>query len=242
MNENIAEDRIVGLEHRIRMLQLAVVLAVVGCTLVGYFGFHSLSVKADDSGQVLRVRGLIIEDGQGRPRILLGAPIPQVPGRKRHGDDNGIILVGENGADRVVIGDPTPAPQAGGKIVQRISPGVGLVVNDSEGNERGGMGVLDNGRAAVCLDYPNPSNRDAICLGVLPEAFAGLIVNAPSGDSGERAMMAVMKDGTSVLKLADTNANERAMLLVHGESPAQFLVLDPKAKSKIDMLADIKAK
>jgi hypothetical protein len=52
----------------------------------------------------------------------------------------------------------------------------------------------------------------------------------------------VMKDGTSVMKLADTNANERAMLLVQGESPAQFLVLDPKTKSKIDMLADTKAK
>jgi hypothetical protein len=74
----------------------------------------------------------------------------------------------------------------------------------------------------------------------MPEGLAGLIINAPSGDNGERAMMAVLKDGTSLMKLADANANERTMLIVQGESPAQFLILDPKTKSKIDVLSKIK--
>jgi hypothetical protein len=243
MNERTAvEDRIIFLEHRIRRLQFAGVLGVLGFVIVGYCAFHSSSVRADDSGQILRVRGLVVEDAQGRPRILLGAPVPKVPGRKRQDDNIGIILVGENGADRVAIGDPTPAPQAGGKVVQRIAPGTGLVVDDVQGNERGGIGVLDNGRGAVCMDYPDPINRDAVCIGVIPGAFAGLIVNAPSGDEGERAMMAVMNDGTSIMKLADTDANERAMVLVQGNSPAQFLVLDPKTHSKVNVLADIKTK
>lgn len=236
------EDQIVFLERRIRVLQLIVVVGMLGGALVAFSAFHSQSVRADGSSQILRVRGLIVEDAQGRPRILLGAPVPRVTGRNRQDDNTGIILIGENGADRVAIGDPTPAPQASGKVVQRIAPGTGLVVDDAQGNERGGIGVLDNGRSAVCMDYPTPIDRDAVCIGVLPGAFAGLIVNAPKGDEGERAMMAVMNDGTSIMKLSDTDANERAMLLVQGNSPAQFLVLDPKAKSKVDALADIKPK
>jgi hypothetical protein len=114
------------------------------------------------------------------------------------------------------------------------------VVDDPDGNERGGIGVLDNGRAAICLDYPSPIGREAVCLGVLPEALAGLVINAPTGDNGERAMMAVLKDGTSLVKLADTGGNERTMLVVQGESPAQFLVLDPKTSSKSDVLSKMK--
>jgi hypothetical protein len=234
------EHRIEFLERRLRIFQLAVALGLLACLPLGYFLLQPRSASADGSGQVLRVRGLIIEDAQGRPRILLGAPVPKVSGRKRQDQDTGIILVGENGADRVAIGIPTPAPQSGGKVGQRISPGAGLVVNDPDGNERGGIGVLDNGRGAVCLDYPEPISRDAICLGVLPEGLAGLLINAPTGDNGERAMMAVLKDGTSFLKLADTGGNERTMLVVKGESPAQFLVLDPNTKSQLDVLSKIK--
>jgi hypothetical protein len=74
----------------------------------------------------------------------------------------------------------------------------------------------------------------------LPDGLAGLIINAPTGDNGERAMMAVLKDGTSLMKLADTSGNERTMLVVQGESPAQFLVLDPKTKTKLDVLSKTK--
>jgi hypothetical protein len=234
------EHRIECLERRLQILQLAGALGLISCFVIGYFLSQPRSASADGSGQVLRVRGLVVEDAQGRPRILIGAPVPRVPGRKRQDDDTGIILVGENGADRVAIGIPTPAPQVGGKVSQRIAPSAGLVVDDPDGNERGGIGVLDNGRGAVCLDYPEPIGRDAICLGVLPDALAGLIINAPTGDNGERAMMAVLKDGTSLMKLADTSGNERTMLTVQGESPAQFLVLDPKTKSKLDVLSKLK--
>jgi hypothetical protein len=235
-----AEARIECLERRLRILRFTGALGLLGCFLVGYFAFQPRSASADGSGQVLRVRGLIVEDAQGRPRILIGAPVPKVTGRKREDDDTGIILVGENGADRVAIGSPTPAPQSRGKVGQRNSPGAGLVVDDLDGNERGGIGVLDNGRGVVCLDYPDPIHREAICLGVLPEGLAGLVINAPTGDNGERAMMAVLKDGTSLMKLADTSGNERSILVVQGESPAQFLVLDPKTKSKLDVLSKIK--
>jgi hypothetical protein len=228
------------IERRLRILQTGVVLGLGLLLVFVWTALHARPASADDSGQVLRLRGLIIEDAQGRPRILIGAPVPKVAGRKRQDDTNGLILVGENGADRVALGVPTPSPQVKGQVVKRISPGAGLVIDDPNGNERGGMGVLDSGRGVLCLDYPDPIAREAVCLAVVPEAgFAGVAVNAPSGDNGERAEMAVLKDGTSILKLADTNGEERTMLVVHDESPAQFLILDPKANTKLDVLSKI---
>jgi hypothetical protein len=52
--------------------------------------------------------------------------------------------------------------------------------------------------------------------------------------------MAVLKNGMSLIKLADPNGEERTMLLVPADSLAQFLVLDPKTKSKFDVLEKLK--
>lgn len=93
----------------------------------------------------------------------------------------------------------------------------------------------------ACLDYSAPLIREGVCLGVIPDqGITGLIIDAESGSASERAAMAVLRDGTSLMKLADTNGDERTMLLVHGDSPAQFLVLDPKTKSKVDILSKTK--
>jgi len=235
------EERVDYLERRLHLFRL---LGAVGsiCFLFAVCSELRLRpARADDSGQVLRVRGLIVEDAEGKPRILLGAPVPKVAGRKRQDDNTGIILMGENGADRIAIGVPTPPPQMGGRVAHRISPGAGLVLDDPNGNERGGIAVLDNGRGVVCLDYPEPIEREAVCLGVIPDqGTTGLIIDAESGSESDRATMAVLKDGTSLIKLADTNGVERTMLSVHGDNPAQFLVLDPKTKSKVDILSKTK--
>ena len=233
-------ERVESLERRLTLWRLIAGLGLLFIILAVFVTASVRSSRANEDERVLRVRGLVIEDSQGRPRILLGAPVPKVAGRKRQDETLGIILVGENGADRITIGVPTPPPQIGGKVVQRISPGAGLVVDDVDGNERGGIGVLDNGRGAVCLDYPEPVEREAVCLGILPEMLAGLLINAPGGDASERAMLGVLKDGTSYLKLADTGGNERSRLQVQGESPAQLLVLDPKLKTKVDVFEKIK--
>jgi hypothetical protein len=152
-----------------------------------------------------------------------------------------MVILAENGADRVAIGAPAPSPQLKGKVAQRIASEAGLVIDDAEGNERGGMGILENGNCVACLDYPASVSREAICMAVLPEqGFAGFTVNAETGSESERAEMAVLKDGTALLKLADTDGNERTMFLVQGVSPAQFLVIDPKTRTKEDVLVKLK--
>jgi hypothetical protein len=196
---------------------------------------------AEKPGQVLRVRGLIVEDAQGRPRILLGAPVPRVDARRRKDDTTGLLLLGEDGADRVAVGAPTPAPQIGGKVGERIAAAAGIEVMDREGNERGGFGYLDNGRVVLGLDY---AGREAVSLFVMPEeGYAGLIVASDNEGGHERGGIVVNnKKGSAVIKLSDPKSRERAMLVVEGESDARLMVYDAKAGSYADALERSKGK
>ena len=73
-------------------------------------------------------------------------------------------------------------------------------------------------------------------MAVVPQfGFAGLTINAPQGSESERAEIAVLKDGTSLLKLADATGTDRAMLIVQNESPAKFLGITPKDSSAVDV-------
>ena len=225
------QESLERVEKRLRLLQTACALATLTLAAVWLCGERARA--EEDPAKILRLRGLIIEDQQGRERILLGAPVPSLPGRKRGDGATGLIVLGENGADRVAVGYPVPDPQVMGKVGRRILPSAGIVASDADGNERGGFGVLDNGRANVCLDYPT---REAICLTVMPqEGFAGLIVNSEQGSRAERAELAVLKDGTSLMKLADTSGMERAMLVVRPHAAAKFLGINPKDESTVDV-------
>jgi hypothetical protein len=170
------KNRVNHLEQRLRLFQ---VVATLGAAVLGAAIFVALRpfVRSDRSRDVLWVRGLVIEDDKGRERVLIGAPVPKVPGRKREDDTVGLIVLGENGADRVALGAPGPDPQIKGHVSKRISAGAVLLVDDSEGNERGGFGVLDNdGRATFGLDYPGGAG-EAIALSVIPQDGASLQVH-----------------------------------------------------------------
>jgi len=93
--------------------------------------------------------------------------------------------------------------------------------------------VFDNGRVVLGMDY---QDREAVSLVVTPqEGFAGLIVNADGGSRSERAEIGALKDGTSLLKLADTAGTEQVMLIVREQSPAKFLGINPGANGMLDV-------
>ncbi len=144
---------------------------------------------------VLRVRGLVIEDDAGRERILIGAPVPEAANRVRtdtarvrqiwgprfsdrymgYYQDydhaaNGIVILSEDGFDRVVLGDPVPDPNIG----KRIGPSTGLVINDVQGFERTGYGII----------YANDSWNVGLSL---------------DSDRGEGLILALDKDGMVVV-------------------------------------------
>ncbi|MGH7150207.1 MAG: hypothetical protein ACREIU_05900, partial [Planctomycetota bacterium] len=226
-------DRLERQPRRTRTALAALAVLAVGAA-------WQAGTAAARPGEVLRLRGLVVEDAAGRPRILLGAPVPEVKERWRRDDMTGLLVPGEDGADRVAVGAPTPAPQSGGKVGQRIAEAAGLQIMDREGNERGGFGYLDNGRVVLGLDYPG---REAVALFVMPEGYAGMLVSSDNEGGHERGGIVVdNKKGSAVIKLADRKNRERAMLLVEGESDAKLLLHDAKDGSYADALERLRTR
>ncbi len=222
MRDFDARREIARLHRRQRLLLLGWPLSIV---LLLTLGASAGKEPPADSSKILRARGLIIEDDQGRERILLGAPIPKTQHRKRQDPATALLFVGENGADRLALGY-SPNPQVGGQVVQRISGGVGIQINDQEGNERAGFGHLDLGRVVLGLDW---KNREALTLAV--DDKAGYTAIMLAGDKGghERAGMYVDND-TSVVKIAAPDGFERLILKTTKDEPPELLRGDPKKR------------
>jgi hypothetical protein len=176
------------LRRDVRLLKACLVVAV----LLG------VAATASTQPQVLRVRGIIVEDEAGRERILIGTPIPaarnrvrtdlervkkewapQFPEeymtwyRKYQHDVNGIVNLNEQGFDRIAIGDPVADPNIG----RRIAPGTGFVVNDERGFERTGYNVMRADEAyRVVLGLDSRGSSEGVVLAVYDDGYRGLSV------------------------------------------------------------------
>lgn len=182
----------IRLQKQIRHLQVCVVfLGVAVVVLIG-----SAFSTAEKHDGVLRARGLIIEDDQGKERILIGSPIPEAKNRVRtdlarvreiwgkrfpekymewyqgyQKNMNGILILDANGFDRVGLGDPVPDPNTG----KRIAPSSGLVLNDEEGFERSGYGLLKvESRYRVVLGMDNAKGQEGATLFLEDDGPIGL--------------------------------------------------------------------
>lgn len=142
--------------------------------------------------EIVRTKGIVIVDDHGRDRILIGAPVPVSGHRIRSGferakkawggrfpsfdwykgldnSSNGMIILDERGYDRIAIGAPVPDPNIG----RRISPSMGIALNDSEGFERAGFGYFpENNRIVLGLDSPNGS--EGVTMSILEDGSTGV--------------------------------------------------------------------
>jgi hypothetical protein len=115
---------------------------------------RTTSVSANEAAHILHTYGIVIEDDHGHPRLLLGAPIPRVEGRKCRDDlTNGIVLLEATGTDRLIMGDAIP-PQVAGSVGRRTETeqASGFWINDANGNEPGGY-ITTRDDALLTLDY-----------------------------------------------------------------------------------------
>jgi hypothetical protein len=85
-----------------------------------------------------------------------------------------LIVVDEKGIDRIVIG-PIPNPQVRGTRMKRRSPAMGVEVNDSQGNERVGLAILDDGSTVVGMD--DELGQERAHLYYIPKKGAGLLIH-----------------------------------------------------------------
>ncbi len=176
-----------------REVQIAWVLATISTLLSSYLLIAGFTA-GDRSSDVLRTRGIVIHDAQGRDRILIGAPIPSSGVRIRSDFErakkawgnrypdfewyrtlehstNGIVVLDERGYDHIVLGDPTPDPNIG----KRVAPVSGIAVNDQDGFERTGWGYFPTLNRTV-LGVDTPTGHEGVMIGVLDDSTAGVMV------------------------------------------------------------------
>jgi len=171
--------------------------------MVFLFGFSY--IKSGES-EVIRAKGIIIEDEMGKDRILIGAPIPYSKNRVRtdtskvrkywakiygaHADEymksynsyyhgtNGIVVMNEEGFDRVLVGDNLADPNIG----KRMFENAGITWNDREGWELGGAGVntTSEGKSRSVVGVDN-SDGEAIHLVALEDGTNALMIRGSNG-------------------------------------------------------------
>lgn len=177
-----SQDGLLQVQRRLRITEVLSLLCLLGLVIQSWTLTRPNVVIARDQDKVLRVRGITIEDAKGRPRILLGAPVAKVEGRKDEEDIYGLIVVGENGADRVIVSYPLPGPQREGEAAG------GVLLNDARGGERGGYVAADNGEIVLTLDG---TKDEAIKLGVDPTKPMSWIAMNDFEDVRPRVLLAL---------------------------------------------------
>ena len=241
MQNVVMEQRVASLERRTHWWGLAWMVQLGFFAVIWLSTNHQGSqVLAQSSPQTLRVRGLIIEDAQGRSRILLGAPFPAVKERTRQdARTTSILFLDEKGHDRLTLGEELE-PQIGGRVpvgVRRIASGFGVVIHDGTGDERGAYGWLSNGRALLTLDRPGT------------EAFAAM-VNDKTGETKlslgfppevahDTSAIEIGTKGTkSFLRFDSKSGKNVAVFSTEDGRNASFMTFDPQGVHQIERLGN----
>lgn len=237
MNAQPGEDRIATLERQVRQQRrfFGVVATFGSVALLCAFG--------PTPRDVIRTRGIVIVDDHGRERILIGAPIPAAENRIRTNmaraertwasrfpdakqymrwyagyrhSMHGMLVLDEQGQDRMAIGDSTPDPNIG----KRIGASTGIVVNDAQGFERTGYGMLTvAGKDRVVLGLDGKDGEEAVVLSVHDDGPAGLSVRGAS----RRSIFLGLTPAVAASGIRDSGA---ALVLRRGDVEAHRLSTD----------------
>jgi len=223
-------ERLDQLERFVRSTKLLLLVCTVAAVVVIVFGKHALASSPDE--KILHLRGIVIEDATGHPRMLIGAPVSNKD-RKRQDDVTGLVLLGSDGTDRLTIGT-ADYDQKNGALQHRIANGVGVLLNDARGNERGCFGILDNGRVTLGLDRAN--GEEGAFLTVEDEDdFVGLLIK--NAHTCNVASFGNSKDADTRLLLRDRACNDRVRLGITDSTAPKLEVRDHQEKLIFDAFA-----
>lgn len=197
------EKRLIEIEKRYRDLKRVFSSFVI----IFLVGLGSLAFTKIDRFDIIRAKGIIIEDEKGKDRILIGAPIPFSKERVRtdtslarknwaskifpndpdkymeyykdyYHSTIGMVVMNENGYDRVLLGDKLADPNTG----KRIFEAAGITWNDKSGFELGGAGVntTADGRSRGVIGLDD-AGGEALHLVVLEDGTKALIIGGEDG-------------------------------------------------------------
>ena len=193
--------------------------------LTALLGALVLASAARPAPKVLTARGLLITDAQGRPRIVLGAPMATVTADPKLADTVGLAVLDSRGRMSTALGVDAPLVFSDGTVARRVYEGsVGLTIYDPRsGGERGGFAVHADGHAVACLDYAR--DREAVCMSVgSDDAFADVQLMDVERQGADRVGMFVGQDGAGIIKVGGGGKNPGGFLLKTGIGPTPELV------------------
>jgi hypothetical protein len=231
--------------NRVRLLERGLWIATGLCivlflSLLGVIVCSSTSrVEAAEEAKVLRLRGLIIEDSEGRARIMLGSPMPEVPERLRKDCGTDLVFLDEQGHDRFRVGEMLPAVPG----FHRIGSSYGATILDTQGGERGGIGFLSNdknvNRAVIALDRPYNPSVSADAWGAIVDDATGFAstgyMYSPGKDHDQEAIRIGTIGERAVITFKDRNDKVRASFALADGSPS-FELFDKTGKPERDLL------
>lgn len=200
-------------------------IGFIGITMVGIVSF---GFAKTDKFDLIRAKGIIIEDENGKDRILIGAPVPFSKDRVRTDtnlvrkyfagdiypkDPNqymewykkyrhsafGMVVMNEKGIDVMQAGDQLSDPNVG----RRIFLPTGILLNNQKGLEVGGFGThtFDDGRSGVALGLDDPGNgREAFHALVLSDGTRALILQ----DANGKLVLGFGNAGTNIFRNKDS--------------------------------------
>lgn len=223
MEKQIA-DQLQEMEIRFKNMR-RLFIGFISLTLIGIAGF---GFARTDTFGLIRAKGIIIEDENGKDRILIGAPIPHSKDRART-DTNlvrkyfageiypkdpdqymewykkyrhsavGMVVMNEKGIDVMQAGDQLSDPNVG----RRIFLPTGILLNNQKGLEVGGFGThtFDDGRSGVALGLDDPGNgREAFHALVLSDGTRAMILQ----DANGKLVLGFGKPNSSIFKTKDS--------------------------------------
>lgn len=195
-------------------------------------------VNAAEGAKVLRVKGLIVEDLEGRARIILGAPTPEVPERLRKDGGTDLIFLDGQGHDRFRVGEVLPAVSG----FHRIGSAYGATILDTQGGERGGLGFLSTARILIgpLLRWTAITTTQSLQMSgqrwwTTQAALRAPATCIPGKEHDQEGSRIGTIGDKAVISFKDRNDKKRASFALEGGRPS-FQVFDEEGKLGQDLL------
>jgi hypothetical protein len=155
--------------------------AILLAQFVFFFGTKSeASIESvDTTDKVIKARGLIIVDEQGRERVIMGAPVPDPP-----------------------------------KEGKRINQAHGMIILDPEGYERFGLGLMDNGNMGMGFDAPRGKgdDRNRERINIIADSQGGAMIRFLNRKTGIPGWLRLGDDDNLYLEFLDVQpANNKVI-------------------------------
>lgn len=141
----------VDLTRELRRTRWLAQIALAGCVL-NFGALLMQGTRAASTPEVLTVRGLVVVDAGGVPRIALGAPAPDPMAGKREAPLTGLVINGADGRERGGYG----VIDGSNGAILTLDSHAGDEVFKAYANEDGGASLFvmhGNGAAAAITTY-----------------------------------------------------------------------------------------